>query len=358
MEIPMFIANRCMRATFVCFALTCVASASVAQQALPQHSTPTERHTADAPTLRASMAPAELDRTLHAYLAKLSSDDDFSGVVLVARRGLAVFERPYGFADRANRRPNTLQTRFNLGSINKIFTTDAIRQLIAQGRLTLSDTIAHILPSYPPSANAGATLQQLLASTAGLTDLHGPEFAATAKDHFRSNADYFDFVATLPPLFEPGARTQHCNGCFIVLGEIIEHVMQVPYEQYMTNVIFEPAGMTNTDFLQRDGLDRNVAIGYTRDPGGELRSNVYLDGASGSAAGGGYSTARDLLAYVNAARKGGMPNAVMRLVGSAPGVSTTIQTNETWTVIVLANMDPPAADDLGARIFDALTGGQ
>jgi D-alanyl-D-alanine carboxypeptidase len=136
----------------------------------------------------------------------------FSGVALIARHGEPVFHRAYGLANRSNATPNTTRTRFNLGSINKIFTQTAIEQLIAQDKLTRATTLGSVLPDHPQEVTRAATIEQLLEHTAGLPDFFGQEFSNTSKARFRNNADYYQFVASTPPLFAPGARNQYCNG--------------------------------------------------------------------------------------------------------------------------------------------------
>ena len=178
--------------------------------------------------ITAGMTSGELGRALDGYLSSLAAADTFSGVALVAKDNAAVFEKAYGFADRANKRPNSTSTRFNIGSINKSFTRMAIDQLVGEGKLKYTDTLGAVIPDYPQATSRPATVAQLLNHTAGLADFFGPEFSAAAKDRFRSNADYFRFVASLPPLFAPGARNRYCNGCYIALGAIIERVAGGP----------------------------------------------------------------------------------------------------------------------------------
>lgn len=74
-----------------------------------------------------SLAPDEIDRRLGGYFSKLAADDVFSGVALVARNGVPVFMQAYGMADREKKIANTIRTRFNIGSINKMFTKLAIQ---------------------------------------------------------------------------------------------------------------------------------------------------------------------------------------------------------------------------------------
>ena len=116
--------------------------------------------------------------------------------------------------------------------------------------------------------------------------------------------------------------------------------------------------MASTGYPQIDAIEPDIAIGYTRRGADTtLRSNVYLHGATGSAAGGGYSTVHDLLAYVNARREGRLPkdSGMIGIAGGAPGTSAVVESNGVWTVIVLSNLDPPTGERLGVSIMEALT---
>ncbi len=303
------------------------------------------------------MTPDEISRALDSYLSKLAAEDAFSGVALVAKQDAIVFHKAYGFADRANRIPNTPQTRFNIGSINKSFTKLAVDQLAAEGKLTYADTLGKFFPDYAQPVSRTATVQQLLSHVGGLSDFFGPDFDKTAKDRFRSNADYFSFVGSLAPRFAPGARNEYCNGCYIALGAIVEKVSGMAYEEYVARHIFAPAGMTSTGYPQSDGIEPALAIGYTRrQPDGVLRSNVYMHGAAGSAAGGGYSTALDLFRYAQAGRTGRLagPQGGLAIGGGAPGTNAVLESNDTWTVVFVTNQDPPTGERLGSGIMRAL----
>jgi CubicO group peptidase (beta-lactamase class C family) len=326
--------------------------------------------------LRGSMAPSELAAVIDGHVQAAVAKDGFSGVVLVAREGTVVFEKAYGLANRTFNVPNTIETRFNLASIGKAFTRAALAQLVSQGRVALSDTVGKLLPDYPTEPTRAATVEQLLGHEAGIADFFGPTFSERSKDAFRSNADYFRFVSTQPALFAPGAKRQYCNGCYIVLGAIIERLSGTTYEAYVAEHVFARAGMRHAGFLRTDELAPNVANGYTRNlpyAKGELRSNIFAHGTAGSAAGGSYATASDLLAFDNALRAQRLLDAKMtawflnveraesprasgrfQIAGGAPGVNTMLASRGTWTVIVVANVDPPAAGRLAEPIMTAL----
>lgn len=326
-----------------------------------------------------NMSIAELSKTLDDYIAPLVTADTFSGTVLVAKNGHSVFERAYGLADRAQRVPNTMATRFNIGSINKAFTKTAIGQLVAQGKLALTDTVGARLPDYPNGDAKPATITQLLEHTAGISDFFGDAFAAAPKDRFRSNEDYFAFVAPRPLTAPPGTRRQYCNGCYIVLGEIIARVSGQSYEDYVRSHVFTPAGMKTADFLHSDEVQPDTSIGYThRFPGGDrgLRNAIFMHGVSGSGAGGAWAAASDLLAFDTAMRGERLLDAKMTawfygsdgrpapagaggraigIAGGANGINASLESDGAWTVVVLANLDPPAAEQLARAVAAAVT---
>jgi CubicO group peptidase (beta-lactamase class C family) len=319
------------------------------------------------------MSKEDLSKALDAYLSTFGTDGTLSGVVLVAKDGKPVFEKAYGLADRSNNVPNTLATRFSLGSINKAFTQTAIAQLVAAGKLSYTDTLGALIPDYPQEQTRTATIEQLLRHTAGIADFFGEEFVKTPKDRFRSNADYYRFVSSKPPLFAPGARNQYCNGCYITLGAIIERVSSMPYERYIAEHVFKPAGMSAA-FPQADAIEPNIAQGYTRrGADGQVRSSIFMRGAAGSAAGGAYATAGDLIAFDNALRErrlldekglarifssaSGNSGRVMGnfgIAGGAPGTNAVLESDGVWTVVVLTNFDPPTGESLGLAIQKAL----
>lgn len=326
------------------------------------------------PDVSGGMSAADLARALDAYLAPLAASDAFSGVVLVAKAGTPVYEKAFGLADRERGLANATGTRFSIGSINKIFTKTAVAQLVAKGSLKLTDTLGALLPDYPNEVSRAATVDQLLNHQGGIADFFGPAFEAAPKGEFRSNGDYYRLVASQPPVFAPGARRQYCNGCYIVLGAIIEKVSGQRYEDYIAQHVYGPARMTTAG-----PTGQGAATGYTRRGGegggeGALRSNAGLHGVSGSAAGGGYATARDLLAFDVALRAGRLADAAqtawllqvgavtpgrseggLGVAGGAPGLNGILESSRDWTVVVLANLDPPAAQQLGVGIHRQLS---
>ena len=104
-----------------------------------------------------TMTSAEIDKSLDGYFTKLAADDVFSGVALVAKNGVPAFFKAYGLANREKKIPNTIRTRFNLGSINKAFTQVAVDQLVAAGKLSSTDTVGKFFPDYAQATTCAAS---------------------------------------------------------------------------------------------------------------------------------------------------------------------------------------------------------
>jgi len=332
---------------------------------------PTE---AEEPPARPATTDADAARAADAYVSEAASRGDFSGVVLLARGGRPFFEKAWGLADREKKSANTIDTRFNLGSINKIFTQVAIGQLAAAGKLSLADTIRKRLPAYPASYADRVTIGQLVAMTSGMGDFFGPKFEAAPRTKLRSLADYLPLFQDDPLRFEPGTRREYSNAGYVVLGLVIEAASGEDYYDYVREHVFAPAGMKDTAWWAIDDEVPNRAVGYSRE-GGTIHSNSESLPARGSSAGGGYATAGDLLKFDAALRGGrllppewtawifdrsdapkpGTPlpsRGGLGIAGGTPGVNAALdmELDGGTTVIVLANIDPPAAERAARKI--------
>jgi CubicO group peptidase (beta-lactamase class C family) len=165
-----------------------------------------------------------------------------------------------------------------------------------------------------------------------------------------------------PLQFEPGAREQYSNAGYIVLGLLVEKLSGLDYYEYVRRNVYQPAGMTRTAHFPLDSLPPNTAVGYLPVPGGEPQRNTSTLPGRGSSAGGGYSTAHDLMRFVQALRErripGGPPPGI-GIAGGAPGLNAVVDgaLPGGFDLIVLANQSPPAAERVAQRIRRVLGAG-
>jgi CubicO group peptidase (beta-lactamase class C family) len=274
-------------------------TAAGTQQSQPQAESP-NRNAAD---------DSVLAKELDTYLEQAAATDAFSGSVLLARNSQPIFTKAYRFANRAANIPNNIETKFNIGSMNKMFTAVAIAQLAERGKLSFTDTVGKLLPDYPNKAVADkVTVHQLLTHTSGLGDYLNATYSANL-DKMKTVADLLPLFVNDPLKFEPGTKWEYSNAGYALLGLIIERLSGQNYFDYVKEHIFKPAGMVNTDSYEKDHAIPNLAVGYTRlndsgraDPSAPRRENTPMRPAKGSSAGGGYSTVEDLLRFSVALR--------------------------------------------------------
>lgn len=346
--------------------------ALIATPAAAQHG---QMPTLPGPAVSRDMTDVEIAAGMDPWLTQLNTDGVFNGAVLIARDGREIYAATRGVTMIDGPALST-DTRFPMASVGKVFTHTAILQLVEAGRLSLDTTVGEIIPDYPQAVTRAATIEQLIFHHGGIADIFGPYFRALPVTQLASNTDYYNMVSQQPPMFAPGEREEYCNGCYVVLGEIIARVSGQSYEAYVAEHIFAPVGMTSTSFTRHDARPPNTAafMGRPQGPQGPVVDVSRFHGVAGSAAGNVYSTLRDLLTFDNALREGRLVNAqhvaqILRgqpqtgrstarvgFAGGAPGVNTILQGNGAWTLIILTNREAPTAGAMAQAVFPLLAG--
>lgn len=256
------------------------------------------------PRVVAAVKPAALPAAIAAHVQAEHQAQRFSGAVLVARGDTLIHAQAVGLADRRTGRANTLDTPINLGSMNKMFTAIAIAQLQAAGKLDWQDKVGKHLPKFPNAAiRDQVTIHQLLTHTSGVGSYWNPAYEA-AKHRIDSQAKFLQTFVNEPLLFKPGEGMEYSNGGPVILGLIIEALSGQRYEDYVRQHIYRPAGMKHSDHFRRNDRKAGFALGYLPGEDGSWRDNHQDLGLRGSAAGGGYASARDLHRFSRALSQG------------------------------------------------------
>ena len=340
---------------------------------------------AEAGQARDSAFVAEVRSRLEAATAA----GEFSGAVLVVRDGHTLFEGAYGLADRERGVPNTPRTKFRVGSMNKMLTAVAALQLVQAGRVRLDAPLGTYLTDYPSAEVASqVTLHHLLTHTGGTGDIFGQEFAAR-RSELRDPGDYLRLYGTRGLRFTPGARWEYSNFGFMLLGAVIERVGGTSYDDYVEARVLAPASMAATGAAPEDALVPERSVGYTRQvvPGAIVPNTPTLP-YRGTPAGGGYSTVGDLARFAVALREHRLLDSAHTVLlldgkvatgpgvryaygfldrvvggrrfvghgGGAPGMNGDLafEPNDGYVIVVLSNLDPPAAGQVVAFILNCL----
>ena len=261
------------------------------------------------------LRPTELAAEVEAFVKKLAAEDAFSGSVLLAKDGQVLYKGAFGTANKDFGVPNNIDTKFNLGSMNKMFTAVAVAQLVEKGKISYDDPLAKFIPDFP-NAEAAKKIQikHLLSHTAGLGGYFSQRYQKLARDQIQTVDDMMKLAREDEKdiKFEPGSKWQYSNTGMMVLGKVIEVVSGQTYYDYVRENIYKPAGMMNTDCYELDKVNTNLAVGYHKtftDAGVEWSNNVFAHVMRGGPQGGGYSTVEDLLKFDQALRSGKLVKA-------------------------------------------------
>jgi len=236
------------------------------------------------------------------FVSAFNKQNKFSGAVLIAKEGKIVFDKAYGMANYEWSVPNTTDTRFRLGSVSKQFGAAAILKLEEMGKLKTTDKACDYLPECPEIWKP-ITIHQLLTHTSGI-----PNFTAL-KDYQRLKLlpskyeEQYKSVRDAKMDFDPGFKFQYSNSGYILLGQIIEKAAGKPWEVFLQEQIFEPAGMTSTRADSNTALIPKRANGYLVRSGTPVNSG-YIDMRIPNIAGGLISTTGDLYKWDRALAAG------------------------------------------------------
>jgi D-alanyl-D-alanine carboxypeptidase len=220
---------------------------------------------------------------------------------LVADRGVApgaaaavvtpdgVWRGAAGLADVAAGRPASPDDAFRVYSITKTYLAAVILQLVQERKLRLSDTVGELLPNALPADKRAITVRQLLSHTSGLYDsmsdglsalmtnptaflrsLHDPavrrEVAAVVRtrDPFATFPArvWVDIAGAEPLYFAPGHGMHYSNPGYVLLGWIAAKVDGKPLADVFAQRIFEPLGLTDTQYVPGPTLPDPHANGY------------------------------------------------------------------------------------------------
>ena len=326
---------------------------------------------------------AEAVKATDETASDLASKDKFSGALLIARGGKIAIEKSYGLADRDKQIKNAVDTKFRIGSMNKMFTAAAILQLVGEGKVDLGAPLGKYLTDYPNRDVATkVTIRHLLTHTGGTGDIFTPEYMSHRLET-RELTDYVKLFGSRGLEFEPGSKWAYSNYGFVLLGLVVERVSGISYYDYVQKNIFEKAGMSNTGSLPEANNVPIRSVGYMRSNGKWVSNSDTLPWRA-SSAGGGYSTVGDLYRFAEALVGGKLikPELFAEMTsvqagagerapgegygfgmmvanepqgkrfghgGGAPGMNGDLRVypKTNTVIVVLANLDPPAAQRVG-----------
>jgi D-alanyl-D-alanine carboxypeptidase len=218
-----------------------------------------------------------IDRRLDEYIQTEMRKSKIVGLSLaIVRNGHLVKAKGYGFANIETRTPATPETIYKIGSISKQFLASGIMLLVADGKVSLDDPITKYLNAAPQSWEK-ITVRELLTHTSGLA-AQRPENDPPGYEPFKiqPDADLIRRNYSIPLEFAPGTKWRYSNLGYFVIAEIITRASGVPWNEYLSAMIFAPAGMAATRVTSTTDIVPNRADGYVLEDGRLQKAESWI----------------------------------------------------------------------------------
>lgn len=314
-----------------------------------------------------------MDQIVQSYVA----GHKFMGTALVARGDEVLLTKGYGSADLEWDIPNTPNTKFRLGSVTKQFTAASILLLEERGKLSVNDPVKKFMPDAPAAWDK-VTIFHLLTHTSGVADFTNFPDYPKIEPFATTPAKLVALFRDKPLDFEPGEKWSYDNSGYVLLTYLIEKITGDSYEKFVRENIFTPLGMKDTGYDSNSAIIPHRAAGYSAGRGGvENAGFIHMTVPQG--AGALYSTTKDLLKWEQALFGGKVLKAasldkmttpfknnyafglMVETVsghkkishgGGIEGFNTdlTYYPDDKLAVVVLANLNGPAAGDIAGKL--------
>lgn len=237
--------------------------------------------------VRAQTIAEKAEQLMTAY----SSQNKFSGSVLIAVKDQIIFNKAYGYANREKETLNTTETEFRAASLTKMFTAVLMLHLVNEKKLSLHDPVSKYVPGI--DASGKVTIRHLLSHTSGLKGSTGS--ASSLEDMIKNyKAEKMGF--------EPGTAFEYNNFNFMLLSFIAQKITHRKFDDLVQQRVFRKTGMLHSGIDYPKRISPAKALGYVTDPATNKWVVTGEDGSIAAASGAGamYTTTGDLYKWSKA----------------------------------------------------------
>ncbi|OLS29061.1 MAG: Penicillin-binding protein 4* [Candidatus Heimdallarchaeota archaeon LC_2] len=208
-------------------------------------------------------------------VSKIMADYKVPGMsIFITKDQETIYSRAYGLRQKNQVKPATIDTLYGISSITKAFTCLGILQLHQKKKLNILDPISQYLPISLDFKDDPVTIQQLMSHNSGIPSLHSLVFTQMNQGLYESKiktyplGNWDDFYHHLNGAqseikFSPGKKYYYWNGGFVLLGQIIEKISGISYEDYIKTNILTPLNMNRSSVTyEKSKTDMDCAVGY------------------------------------------------------------------------------------------------
>ncbi|MCR9082581.1 MAG: beta-lactamase family protein [Cyclobacteriaceae bacterium] len=228
------------------------------------------------------------------FFDSLDFYDKYMGTVLISKNGEPIYQKAIGYADLEKQQKLTPSTKFNIGSISKMFTSVLIFQAVEEGILSLDQKLADFYPSVP---NAEAiTIDQLLRHRSGIANFTNSPLYLTYYTKPKTEDEMVKIISEGSSIFTPDSKAEYSNSNYVLLTFILEETYGKSFQELLEERITGPLKLENTQIFDEIKPENNEARSYSFKDNWTLEAET--DPSIPLGAGAIQSTVADLAAFI------------------------------------------------------------
>lgn len=248
------------------------------------------------PAFGQTLDKAKLDQ----FLDRLAEKNQAMGSLAIVKNGKVLYTHAIGYSqiERTEKKPMTMENRFRIASIGKTYSAAMILQLVEEGKLKLTDTLAEFFPQLP---NAGKiTILQLLSHRSGIPNISREQDPQRNWKNGISNDEKLALIAKATPEFEPDTKSSYSNSGYFLLTLILEKITGKSFAEALQERIISKIGLADT-YSSTGFIDVNKKESLTyAQVGGDWQPMRQTHPSIAYGAGQIISTPNDLAKFIQA----------------------------------------------------------
>ena len=244
-----------------------------------------------------------INQKSNTYQTKLDSlfdllyqNNKFMGSISLSHEGTVVYSKTIGFDDIENKKISTIETKYRIGSVSKMFTATLVFKAIEENKLNINQPIDNYFPAIE-NANK-ITVANLLNHRSGIHSFTKDKTFFDYRTEYKSSQEMVDIITSYKSDFEPGSQGAYSNSNYLLLSVMLEELYDTSFKDLIVEKIFNPLNLKYTYHGSKINLENNESNSYQYTT--EWTKQVDTDLSIAMGGGSIISTPNDLNKFIEA----------------------------------------------------------
>ena len=191
----------------------------------------------------------------------LESKDKYMGSIAISEKGKLIYTKSIGKDDIENNKKSTINSKYRIGSISKMFTSALLFKAIEEKKLTLNQTIDKFYPLIENSKKI--TIGNLLNHRSGIHNFTNDSIYLEYNTLPKTENQMLEIITKGKSDFEPNSKGEYSNSNYVILSYILEKIYNKTYKEILTSKITKPLSLNNTYFGGKTDIQNNENYSYS-----------------------------------------------------------------------------------------------